>query len=262
MYCPNCKNDVEAGEYCPVCSHRLPNNGGINNAVPKPKFNYSKPLCLVFAAVLLFTMLMPWAHFVIPFAGALDMSVFSVQPRFSEIVDKVSLYAPLAGVNAQQLESTVWTINGILLLITAFFMLTALNFILFGVVGVFGKGRARYFFARTGCAMYIIGSCLFIAAMIVGSGYIKNRLGGTLSGFGINVTLGLTAWPFISLVLTVLFRTLGMRALRYFNGIRCLNQGYRDIAARELKKINKLEYLKPAGRRRYAKPAAEYSSED
>lgn len=268
MYCPNCKKEAGTDDYCPWCGRKLSEKRLIDNSRStsgehgtylknKTKINYSKPLCLVFALVLLFTMILPWVRIAVPQAEVeLSMSVFSIQPRFSEYSDLAIMYAPLAGIDIQPYEDIIWLTNGILLIVTAFFMLTALNFILFGIIGVFSNGRARYFFARVGCVLYIIGLCLFIASILVGNSYLKTSLGDSLSTYGVEVSLSLTLWPFVALVLTILFRTLGIRALRYFNGISCMSRGYNDVAERELGKINKLKYIKMANqehsKRRYA----------
>lgn len=265
MYCPHCKKEAGTDNYCPWCGGKLRENTVIDNgsslsekhgSYPKTKLNFSKPLCLAFALILLLSLVLPWVRIVVPQTEVeLNMGIFNIQPRFSDYSDLAVTYAPIVGIDMQPYMDIIWLTNGILLVVTAFFMLVALNFILFGIIGLFSKGRARYFFARVGCVLYIIGLCLFIVSVLVGISYLKTSLVDILSAYGIEMTLSITVWPVIALVLTVLIRTLGIRALRYLNGVSCMNRGHLDVAERELGKIGKAKQVKQVKQAKQAKQA-------
>lgn len=209
--------------------------------VNKCKFNFSKPLCILFALLLVFPMFMPWVKFsaqyemqgirVIDFN--IEAAIFSVQQRFSDAVELSKDYAGLAGINMAGFEDLIWMVNGILLLITALFMLIALNILLFGVIGLFSGGKARYFFGRVGGTLLIIATFAVLVIGVFGGMYLKDMMRMVDSSYGIDVSFGITAWPAILFVLAIVFRIWGIKLLRKLNYNSCTARGNDTIAQRE-----------------------------
>lgn len=209
--------------------------------IHKCKFNFSKPLCIIFALLLVFPMFMPWIKFsaqyetqgirVIDFN--IEAAIFSVQQRFSDAVKLSTNYSGIAGINMAGAEDLIWIVNGILLLITALFMLIALNILLFGLIGLFSGGKARYFFGRVGGTLLIIATFAVLVIGIFGGMYLKDMMSMVDSSYGINVSFGITAWPAILFVLAIVFRIWGIKLLRKLNYNSCVACGKDDIAQRE-----------------------------
>lgn len=206
------------------------------------KFNFSKPLCLIFSLILLFTMVMPWfkinASIALfgdtSFDLALEPSIFSLQPRFSEYAEMVNTYAPLVGVDMAPYSELIWMLNGILLMVTAYFMIIIIFFVLFGLIGLFTCGKARYFFARVGGTMYIIGLFAVIVIGIIGGTYLSDMMQTIDPSYGISASFKITIWPIIAFVAALSFRTFGVKVLRRLNAMSCMNRGKTQIAKREL----------------------------
>ena len=85
MYCPDCKIEVESGEYCPLCGRKLVRDSHSTGTVvddsfsgeaaqvsgkKRCKFNFSKPLCAVFALLLILSLAMPWFHLNVKYVSA------------------------------------------------------------------------------------------------------------------------------------------------------------------------------------------------
>lgn len=207
----------------------------------KCKFNFSKPLCIIFALLLLFPMFMPWVKFSAQYEMQgirvidvdIEAAIFSIQQRFSDAVEMSTGYAGIAGINMAEFEDMIWMVNGILLLITAFFMLIALNILLFGLIGLFSGGKARYFFGRVGGTLLIIATFAVLVIGVFGGMYLKDMMRMVDSSYGIDVSFGITFWPVVLFVLAVVFRIWGIKLLRQLNYNSCTARGNDDIAQRE-----------------------------
>ncbi len=205
------------------------------------KFNFSKPLCLIFALMLLFTMFMPWFRFSAKYeTGGLtvlnmniEAAIFSLQQRFSETVDLLHNYGGLAGVSMNEYDEIIWMVNGILLLITAVFLLIAFSILLFGLIGTFSGGKARYFFARLGGTLLIIMTFSVLIIGIFGGQYLRDMMSMVDKSYGIDVSFGITFWPAITLVSAIAFRIWGIKLLRKLNYRSSIARGRMEIAERE-----------------------------
>lgn len=209
--------------------------------INKCKFNFSKPLCILFALLLILPMFMPWVKFsaryetqgirVIDFN--IEASIFSVQQRFSDAVKLSKDYGGLAGIDLDGFEDLIWMVNGILLIITAFFLLIALNILLFGLIGLFSGGKARYFFGRVGGTLMIIATFAMLVIGVFGGMYLKDMMSMVDSSYGIDVSFGITIWPAVLFVLAIVFRIWGIKLLRRLNYNSCTACGKDNIAQRE-----------------------------
>ena len=102
MYCPDCKIEVESGEYCPLCGRKLVRDSHSTGTVvddsfsgeaaqvsgkKRCKFNFSKPLCAVFALLLILSLAMPWFHLNVKYVSAnvVDdrLTILQLKPQFS-----------------------------------------------------------------------------------------------------------------------------------------------------------------------------------
>ena len=257
MYCSKCKIKVDnVGVHCPVCGSRMSENefdaGSIvddnciedrrGRAKRGVRFNFSKPLCLFFAALLIATLFIPWFSVTLTvdqitlFDGK-KLSMMGLQPF---VRDCFATYKRFAGANMAVSEDTLWLINGMLLLVKLYFVICAINLLLFGLIGLFSKGKLRYFFARVGSTALFIGIIAVMIAALVGSAQLR-KLGGAEAGFTLD--LRLCFWLFVSALAALLFRILGMRLLRYTNGISCLNRGDYATAEKEFIIINCVKKL-------------------
>lgn len=209
--------------------------------IRKCKFNFSKPLCMIFALLLIFPMLMPWiklsAQYEMQGIRVIDFNIeaaiFSVQQRFNDVAKMATNYSGIAGINMAEFDDLIWLINGILLLITALFMLIALNILLFGLIGLFSGGKARYFFGRVGGTLLIIATFAVLIIGIFGGMYLKDMMSMVDSSYGINASFGITVWPAILFVLAIVFRIWGIKLLRKLNYSSCVARGKDNIARRE-----------------------------
>lgn len=266
-YCSNCKVSFESGDYCPLCGGRESVFGADDKVQPAQivddlccengqednpkfketttcKFNFSKPLCLVFALLFTAIMLFPCINISISaslgdFIGTTyvisnSYNVFEIQPEFAELVSSFESSAPLFGIDATAIYDTTWAVNGVLLCAIGYFIIVAFSFLLFGIIGLFSRGRVRYFFAKMGACLGIIGNVLIIVAAIVANFVVKGMASDlAATGAAVDVSISLTAYPIVFIALLILFLALGIRLLRYLNGISCMNRGMYDIATRE-----------------------------
>lgn len=259
MYCSNCKITVDApAKFCPLCGQRMSEDErhmgsidddalyrGADNAVRKgPRFNFSKPLSLILAALMLMTMLAPWISISatvseLHILNDKQVTIFGLRPFVKDAYETVMRYLGPAVTLDEKTKETIWMADGILLLVTLYFVICAFCFIMFGVIGLFSKGKARYFFARLGSTMYFIGTIALIAAVYIGDQLIKQAI-ADLPWYVVKFTIGLKPvfWLFIAAACALLFRTLGIRLLRYINGISCMNRGDYRTAEKEFTIIN------------------------
>lgn len=276
MYCPDCKIEVESGEYCPLCGRKLVRDSHNTGTVvddsfsgeaaqvsgkKRCKFNFSKPLCAVFALLLILSLAMPWFHLNVKYVSAnvVDdrLTILQLKPQFSYYCGMVSRLAGTFGTDMNQYADLITAAEGILLAAESYFMLCGIHFLLFGIIGLFSRGKLRYYFARVGSTMYIIGLLVLIIAVLIGNA----KLGAAVAAFGaqnelqISASVKLTAHPYIALAAALVFRIFGIRLLRYLNGVSCLNRGITDIAKREFSLIHCVKrvpktYSKPKHRGR------------
>lgn len=211
----------------------------------KCRLNFSKPLAILMATLLLLPMLMPWFKLyakyevggINVFNFNIEASIFSIQQRFGEILELLQGYAGIAGVNVADYQDLIWTTNGILLLVTAFFMLIALNILLFGVIGMLSGRKARYFFGRIGGTLLIIATFSVIIIGVFGGLYLKDMMSMVDSSYGIDISFGITIWPAILFVLALVFRIWGIKLLRRLNYNSAIAHGKNDIAESERKML-------------------------
>lgn len=253
MYCPDCKIEVESGEYCPLCGRKLVRDSHSTGTVvddsfsgeaaqvsgkKRCKFNFSKPLCAVFALLLILSLAMPWFHLNVKYVSAnvVDdrLTILQLKPQFSYYCGMVSRLAGTFGTDMNQYADLITAAEGILLAAASYFMLCGIHFLLFGIIGLFSRGKLRYYFARVGSTMYIIGLLVLIIAVLIGNA----KLGAAVAAFGaqnelqISASVKLTLHPYLRCCCTR-FQNLRDRLLRYLNGVSCLNRGITDIAKRE-----------------------------
>lgn len=287
-YCKNCRVSFDNGDYCPLCGRRESVSTTGSEAQPeaivdasccenaheetkkykettKCKFNFSKLLCLAFSIV--FIVLMFFPSIKIGISGSINFlgetkleqsasyNVFELQPKFEELMDTFSSAAPMIGIEASDFEDTIWAINGVLLCTIGYFLLVALSFALFGIIGLFSRGRARYFFAKLGAWLGIAGNLFIIVAALIVNSILKGITGDlAAAGIMIEVHTSITACPVVLLVLLILFLTLGIRLLRYLNGVSCMNRGVYDIATREFKLARNFKQSRRLHKKCSAKP--------
>ena len=259
MYCGYCKIRIDTGNYCPICGRRLSpsefNAGSIVDegviedrrsiAGKGPRFNFSKPLCLLFAALLIASMLLPWFSVSASVSGVRllngkQVSIFELRPFVKSCYSTVQKLLGSGYVLTEEGENIVFLVNGILLMITLYFGLCAANIALFGVIGLVSKGRARYFFARIGSTMLFIGTLVMIAAVFVGRYFLSRFIADPPKDLAVKIggSIAPVFWLFVSAILAILFRTLGIRLLRYLNGISAMNRSDYRTAEREFTIIN------------------------
>lgn len=259
MYCGYCRIRIDTGNYCPICGRRLSpsefNAGSIVDegviedrrgiAGKGPRFNFSKPLCLLFAALLIAAMLLPWFSITASVAGirllnGKQVSIFGLRPFVQGCYSTVQKFIGSGWVLTEEGESIVFLVDGILLMLTLYFGVAAFCIAAFGVIGLFSKGRVRYFFARVGSAMLFIGTLVMIAAVFVGRYFLARFLADPpkdlIVKFGGSVEPMI--WLFAAALGAILFRTLGIKLLRYLNGVSAMNRGDYRTAEREFTIIN------------------------
>ena len=259
MYCPDCKITVESGSYCPLCGKKMsadrhnigtlvdPSCYDDDRPVPRKgvRFNFSKPLCLLFALILIGFALLPW--FTISFSAASligisgkELTIISFRTYLLDTYGTiVKLLSPIAVID-DSIRAAVESANTAMLLIQLYFAVAFLNIALFGIIGLLSKGRARYFFARVGAALYSIGSILLIAGICIGREVLKNMLERNTGNLAVPISVDIKpcVWLFIALAACLLFRFGGIRLLRYLNGISSMNRGDYRTAEREFEIIN------------------------
>lgn len=264
MYCGYCKVRIDTGNYCPICGRRLSpsefNAGAIvddsviedrRSLQPKgPRFNFSKPLCLVFALLLIALMILPWFSVSVSVSGVRllnekKLGIFELRTFVKSCYEAVNRLIGSEYELTAQGEKIVWAVNGILIMITLCFAVSAVNILLFGLVGLFTKGRLRYFFARIGSTMLFIGSLVMIAAVFVGRYALQKFIADPPADMAVNVggSISPVVWLFLAAAAAILFRTLGIRLLRYLNGISSMNRGDYRTAEREFGIINAADKL-------------------
>ncbi len=287
-YCSNCKISFDSGDFCPLCGHRESVFTASPETQPaaivdascceniheetkkykettKCKFNFSKLLCLALSIVFIVLVFFPCIKIVINgsinFLGETKLeqsasySVFELQPKFNELVTTLSSVAPIIGIDVSEFEATIWAVNGILLCTIGYFLLVAFNFALFGIIGLFSRGKARYFFAKLGAWLGIIGNVFIIAATVIVNSILQGVTGDlAASGVMIEAHTYITAYPVVLLALLILFLTLGIRLLRYLNGVSCMNCGVYDIATREFKLARNFKQSRRLHKKCCAKP--------
>ncbi len=259
MYCYHCKISFEEElTECPVCGRRLSESefyaGAISdeivysdqrqfsNAGNGKKFNFSKPLCFVFALLLIGSMLLPFIIAKVSINGeaAIDnktVGILSIRSDADAAAEKIvsAEGAVFTGEESAKLKSDAGKVSvGAI----AGFAFCAANLLLFGAVGLFSKGKLRYFFGRIGADAYIVLLLLLIAFAFFG----KSVFGGIAEklkahGVDLGFTAAPTAWLFAALAAAILVRTLGFRAIRYMNGTACMNSGDYRTAEREFTRI-------------------------
>ena len=199
MYCPDCKIEVESGEYCPLCGRKLVRDSHSTGTVvddsfsgeaaqvsgkKRCKFNFSKPLCAVFALLLILSLAMPWFHLNVKYVSAnvVDdrLTILQLKPQFSYYCGMVSRLAGTFGTDMNQYADLITAAEGILLAVESYFMLCGIHFLLFGIIGLFSRGKLRYYFARVGSTMYIVGLLVLIIAVLIGNA----KLGAAVAAFG------------------------------------------------------------------------------
>lgn len=165
MYCPDCKIEVESGEYCPLCGRKLVRDSHSTGTVvddsfsgeaaqvsgkKRCKFNFSKPLCAVFALLLILSLAMPWFHLNVKYVSAnvVDdrLTILQLKPQFSYYCGMVSRLAGTFGTDMNQYADLITAAEGILLAAESYFMLCGIHFLLFGIIGLFSRGKLRYYF--------------------------------------------------------------------------------------------------------------------
>lgn len=259
MYCPDCKIEVESGEYCPLCGRRLEADSHRNGTVvddscagaadkfagkKRCKFNFSKPLSLVFALLLIMSLAMPWFHVNVKYVNVnvVDdrLTILQLKPQFSYYCGMVSRLAGTFGADMGSYEDMITGAEGALLAVASYFVLCGIHFLLFGIIGLFSRGKLRYYFARVGSTMYIIGLAVLIAAALIGNSVLGNAVAdfAAQNELQLSASLKLTAYPYIALAAALIFRIFGIRLLRWLNGISCLERGITDVAKREFALIN------------------------
>ena len=278
MYCPNCRIKVEQeSPFCPVCGRRMSpsefNAGAIiDDAVftdqrqfgskREIRFNFSKPLCLVFALLLIGSMLLPW------FGTAYhDQTVDYRDPneyRFYEIGEAVKGYlCNRDGMDeGTECGDLLWQIpDEALDAIKPYFAVCAGLLLVFGVVGVITKGRLRYVFAFSGGALHSIGLIAVIAALLIRKVETANAVSRLAEGANAAYyDVMPTAWLYVSAALSLLFLFAGVRLLRYLNGISCLNRGDYRTAEREFMIIHCVKKLPRTFSRAKLRRGVRYSS--
>lgn len=134
MYCPDCKIEVESGEYCPLCGRKLVRDSHSTGTVvddsfsgeaaqvsgkKRCKFNFSKPLCAVFALLLILSLAMPWFHLNVKYVSAnvVDdrLTILQLKPQFSYYCGMVSRLAGTFGTDMNQYADLITAAEGILL---------------------------------------------------------------------------------------------------------------------------------------------------
>ena len=260
MYCHNCKISVESESgFCPVCGRRLSKSEfyagsigddsiyeesislarGNSQKRKEVRFNFSKPLCLLFAALLIASMLMPFALASVSVGGT---ALLSEKPL--TIIELHDTSADCAGRTLESLKNgfseaeraqRLALVKSISIAVTAYFGVCAAFLTLFGLTGLVSKGKLRYFFGRIGGTMYFIGLLALIAAIISSRFLLPQRVAAVSerSGEVLAASVKPTAWLFVSAAAALLFRLLGIRLIRYLNGISCLNKGDYKTAERE-----------------------------
>ena len=136
MYCPDCKITVDSGSYCPLCGRKMSadryNIGTLvdescyedsrTSAKQGVRFNFSKPLCLVFALILIAFAFMPWFRIRFSAASLINISgkELSVISFRTYLIDTyrtiVKLISPIAEID-DSVRTMAENANEIMLLI-------------------------------------------------------------------------------------------------------------------------------------------------
>ncbi len=256
QYCEKCNARVDIpAKYCQECGEVLTETNesaahadysrDVQSAARSTsggiRFNFSKPLSFVLALVMLATFFFPWmsANAVLNGTKLLTnrgVNIFELPSFISGCIDKALKLAGPGSELTQEGEHLVWLLNGMLLLLTGLFFLIALHFVLFGVIGLFSAGKLRYYFARVGGTLYFIALLLFIGLVFIGNSALssiseKSTAEGVIT---LNLSVSPTVYVYAAAVLALVFRVLGIRALRRLNAESCLNRCKYDVARREI----------------------------
>lgn len=269
LYCENCKQTLEKpSKFCPECGARLsipPKAPIMAESVPaasRPaqtntrgeasgiRFNFSKPLCLLMALVMLATFFFPWlkANAAVNEMKVLvdrGVNIFELPMFVKACVDTAMKIAGPGAELTTEGQHLVRILNGLLLMLTGLFLLIAVHFLLFGLIGLFSAGKARYYFARVGGTLYFIALLLFIGIVFVGNAALGSlSRETTMEGVvKLEMSIAPTVYVYIALVLAFLFRLIGIRLLRRLNAESCLNRGKYGIAERELRIIRRKDLI-------------------
>ena len=264
MYCSYCKVRIDTGNYCPICGRRLsPNEFNAGAIVDErviedrrsvrsrgPRFNFSKPLCLFFALLLVALMILPWFSVSVSVSGVRllnekKLGIFELRAFVKSCYEATNKLIGSEFVLTEQGERIVWLVNGALIAVTLYFGLAAVNIILFGIIGLFTKGRLRYFFARVGSTALFIGTLVMIASVFTGGHFLARFLADPPADLAVQLggAVDPVVWLFVCALAAILFRTLGIRLLRYLNGVSSMNRGDYRTAEREFTIINAADKL-------------------
>ena len=256
QYCEKCNARVVIpAKYCPECGEILKEThesaarayysreaqSTVQSSSGGIRFNFSKPLAFILALVMLATFFFPWmsANATLNEMKLLTnrgVNIFELPSFISGCIDKALKLAGPGSELTQEGEHLVWILNGLLLLLTGLFFIIAVHFVLFGVIGLFSAGKLRYYFARVGGTLYFIALLLFIGLVFIGNAALASISEKSTSEGVIKLYLSVapTVYVYAAAVLALIFRVLGVRALRRLNAESCLNRGKYDIARREI----------------------------
>ena len=264
MYCEKCKITIECdAKFCCECGTRLVEDPVeyaeaetrvkgelLRGALGGIRFNFSKPLCLLLALIMLATFFFPWMK---ANASMNDMKLLNNRgvsvcelPMFIKQCFATALN--VAGPDAEltpEGEHLLWLLHGLLLTLGVIFLIIALHFVLFGISGIFTNGKLRYYFARTGGTLYFVFLCIFMLIVFVGNIALAALSKDTTSDGVIKLELSVapTVYAYITAVLALLFRFLGIRVIRILNAQSCLNKGDHRTAEREIRMLGRKDLL-------------------
>lgn len=264
QYCKKCNKRVTIpSKFCTECGERLieTDEGAsrlnysreAQRSAPSPsgiRFNFSKPLALVMAIIMLATFFFPWIRANAALNGAKlitnrGVNIFELPSFVKGCIDTALKLAGPGAELTQEGEHLAWLLNGLLLLLTGLFLIIAVHFVLFGIIGLFSAGKLRYYFARVGGTLYFIALLLFIGIVFLGNAALaslsdKTTAEGVLSLY---ISIAPTVYVYAAAVLALAFRTLGIPALRRLNAESCLNRGKYDIAKREIALLKRKDLM-------------------
>lgn len=265
QYCEKCGTQIViSAKYCPECGERMSAaaEGGAcvqaaNEAemsAPRDsggiRFNFSKPLSLVFALIMLATFFFPWMRANAVLNGIAiqkngGVNIFALPSFIKKCINSFTMIAGPGAELTDAGERLVSMLNILLMLITTVFLLIAVHFVLFGIVGLFSSGKLRYYFARVGGTLYLIALLLFIGLVFLGNAALGalSRQSTADGSMELALSVAPTAYVYAAAVLALVFRVFGIRALRRLNAESCLNRGKYEIAAREIELIGREELL-------------------
>ncbi|MBR5949188.1 MAG: zinc ribbon domain-containing protein [Clostridia bacterium] len=220
------------------------------NASSGKRFNLSKPLCLLMALIMLSTFFFPWmnANAVLNQTRLFTNRGVNIFELPSFIKGCINTALKLAGPGSeltQEGEHLVWILNGLLLFLAGLFLLIAVHFVLFGIIGLFSAGKLRYYFARVGGTMFFFALILFIGIVFIGNAALGSLSRQTTAEGVVMLELSIapTVYAYAAAVLALIFRFFGVRALRRLNAESCLNRGRYDIAKREIKLLRRSDLM-------------------